>query len=384
MYQYFEDAIEHENRDLKTKTLFPSRSTFLGRRWDNWDKNDRERTIEGAESRLVITHNDADGLTSGALFVDHFGWDNVDVLSIDYENIQHVFKYISDHLDGISEIYVSDLNLDEVYEEIDLVANVVDEFVWIDHHEWGDTKDSIREFGVDVRINQDRAAAGLVLEYLVGEHDYTPSDNVLETVQLTEDHDLWNHEMQNIMLGSYEVCISEAFSQVAFYSDTDTYLQEIFDYGMEFMDHEEELLRGDKGAGFIAQKESEHHMKIEYILDNETEVEEIGGYTVGFAYGRASPGVLLEELSESDDVDILVHTKPQYPVKASIRSTDAFHECHKIAERLDGGGHDQAAGCKPEDVAQEPLEFVKYVHNHGEQLQNLIKQELTEYLEEES
>lgn len=380
MFEYFENAIEPENRDLKHKVLFPSKTTFKGRRWDNWDRNDRERTIDSCEDRLVITHNDADGLVSGALFIDHFGQENVDVLSIDYENIEHTFEYINENADDLEELYVSDLNLDEVYDVIGEVASMVESFVWIDHHEWGDKENKVADMGVDIRINEERAATGLVHQYVIN-NGYESNEKVRETVKMTEDHDLWNHDMDSVTIGSHKVCISKVFSQMAFYSDTEKFLNEILDYGKEFIENEEELLRGDKSNGFIAQMESEHKMKVEYILDNETQIKNIGEYRVGFAHGRASPGTLLEELVDREDIDILVHTKPQYPPKASIRSTEDFSSCHKIAEKLGGGGHEQAAGCKPEGIAEEPMEFIDYIRNRGESLKRAAEEALREHLD---
>lgn len=378
-YQYFEDKIETENRDIKHRAIFPSKSTFKGRRWANWDKQDRERTMDSHNGRLVITHDDADGLTSGALFLDYF--DDIEVITIDYENIEHTFEYLSKNVESLEELYVSDLNLDEVYDEIGEVEDNTSKFVWIDHHEWGENKEKIWQMGVDVRINQDRAAAGLVYEYLC-DRGYEPTETVEETVELTEDHDLWNHDLEDITLGTKQICISKAFSQLAFFSETEKFLDNILDYGMEFMYHEDELLRDGMGDGFIAQKEAESDMKIEYILTNETDVKDIGDYRVAFSHGRASPGDLLEEVSNRFDADILVLTKPQYPVKASIRSTDNFKSCHKIAERLGGGGHEQSAAFKPDSIAREPLEFFEYIINTGDELQEAVEEEIGEYLAE--
>lgn len=377
MYEYFEDAIEPENRDLKHKVLFPSKTTFKGRRWDGWDRQDRERTVENCRNRLLLTHNDADGLVCGALFLDYF--DEIDVVNLDYENIESIFEYIKENGEDIQEIYVSDLNLDDVYDVIGDVEDMVESFVWIDHHEWEDTAQEVANMGVDIHINQDRCASGLVLDYLL-DRGYEADEETLETVQLTEDHDLWNHNMRNIILGSHEVCISKVFSQLAFYSDTEQFMNEILRYGEDFMDYEQELLRGENmGEGFLAQVESKHQMKVEYIVKNETTVKEIRDYRVAFAHGRASPGEILEVLVQREDIDILVHTKPQYPVKVSIRSTDDFDRCHKIAEKMGGGGHAQAAGCKPE-FAEEPMEFIEYVLNHGENLQNRVEQVVREDL----
>jgi oligoribonuclease NrnB/cAMP/cGMP phosphodiesterase (DHH superfamily) len=375
MYEYFEDAIETEARDLEHEVLFPSKTTFKGRRWAEWDEKSREKTIKNCESRLVITHNDADGLVSGALFNDFF--DKVDIVTIDYENIESTFRHLSDNMEDISEVYVSDLNLDETHSVTGEVADKCSSFVWIDHHEWGEKEQETRNMGVDMNIDETRCAAGLVYEYLV-DRGYEPTDTAKEIVDITEDHDLWEHDLETIQLGSNEVCISRVFSNLAFFSDTDDFLDDVLDYGRDFLDYEEELLRDGKGEGFLAEKEAKHIMKVEYIINNETTVEEIEGYTVAFAHGRASPGYILEELQERYNIDILAHTKPAYPVKASIRSEGEFNRCHEIAEVLGGGGHEHAAGCKPE-VAQEPMEFLNYVTSRGEPL----KDEIRDVLEDE-
>lgn len=385
MYQYFEDAIEPDERDLEHKVRFPSKTTFKGRRWAGWSRNSRENTISDLDGRLIITHNDADGLTSGALFLDFFSDADemeTEVITIDYENIEETFRYIQDSGGGIEEIFVSDLNLDEVYPELGTVAESVEKFVWLDHHEWGDSEQKVRDMGVDITVNQNRAAAGIVHEYII-EHGYETTDTVEEAVELTEDHDLWQHEMETITLGSQEVCVSQAFSQMAFYSDTEKFMEEILEIGSDFMDYEEALLRNDNGDGFIGEREDEHARKIEYITESFTTIKEIGPYTVAFSHGRASPGEILERLIDRDGVDILIHTKPTYPVKASIRSADTFHRCHEIAEAFGGGGHEQAAGCKPEMI-ESPLAFIDYLRNDGKELQYAIEGVMREQLKDSS
>lgn len=377
MYEYLEDAMEPENRSIKEKTIFPSKSTFKGRRWDGWDKQARERTVENTDGRLVMTHNDADGLVSGALFMDYFGKDNVNVLTVDYENIEEVLEYINENSENINEFFVADLNLDEVPSVIEDIVDEVMVFKWFDHHEWGEKKEILSNMGVDVTINKDKCGAGIVFDYLKSS-GYNYTNSVEETVELTEDHDLWNHNMKNIQIGGESVCISKIFSQLAFYSDDDEFMENILDYGLNFMDYEGKLLRGDKENGFLGTVVREGKKKRKYIVNNETEIKEIGDYSVAFIYGRASPGNMLEELS---DVDILIQAKPAYPAKVSIRSRDSFKECHLIAERLGGGGHEQASACKPE-IAQELEEFIEYLYKHGSPLLEEVEEVVRDHLEE--
>lgn len=386
-YDYFEDAIEPEERDIETKTLFPSKTTFKGRRWDQWNENSREKKIKRCTDTLVITHNDADGLVSGALFKDFLkeeigpyqGYDYsvVQVVEVDYDDIESVFNKIERYGDGVESLFVSDLNLDQVYSVIEDVAEMVDSFTWLDHHEWGEKKEQVEEMGVEMILNKDRCAAGIVYQYLK-EQGYNPPPRAGETVRLTEDHDLWNHEMETISIGNQEECISKVFSNLAFFSDSDKFMRKILSVGTDFLDYEEELLRDSQEAGFLANRADEHIQKVEYILENETRIEEIEGYSVAFAYGRASPGELIDRLE--DEADILVHTKPMYPAKISLRGTDNFERCHEVAEELGGGGHEKAAGCTPPGVAEEPLRFLDYLNTHGEPGKRAVRNTLKEVL----
>ena len=378
MTKYLEDTFETEERSLEEKVILPSKSTLKGRRWDEWDKDSRERTIENCDGRLVVSHTDADGFVSASLFMDYF--DEVSVVNVDYEEMEDTFEFINENTDNIDELYVSDLNLDEVYPVIVELVGDLDKFVWLDHHKWGEEEQKLSFIGVDITINEDRCAAGVVLDYLQ-DRGYEPDRTTLETVELTEDHDLWHHEMEKVEMADSEVCISKIFSQVAFYSDDDDFMENILDYGYDFMEHEGELLRDGKDKGFVEKKEKESMKKLNYVLENHTEIKDIGGYKVALCYGRSPPGELLEELGD-EDVDILAQAKPSYPVKVSFRSVDGFEKCHKIAEELGGGGHEQAAACRPEMI-RNPLDFFEYIGNRdGGQVLSKAEEAIRKVVEE--
>lgn len=380
MYQFFEDAISPSECDIAQKSILPYQSTFKKRMYEGWDMSGRKRAIKKVKKgggKLVITHTDADGLVSGALFVDSF--DDVEVVTADYGHIEEVLEMV-DSIGGVKELYIADLNLDDVPSVIESIAEQVDSFVWLDHHEWEEKRDIVSNMGVDLRVNHDRCGAGMVYDYLVAEYEYEPTETADEIVEITEDYDLWIHETEEIQVGDHTMRICEALSQLAFWSDDETFMNDILDAGREFMDLEEHFLRDKYFEGFIAHRESEGNQKIEYILENETTIKDIHGYVVAFAHGNASPGKLLNKLVDVDDIDILIHTKPSYPVKVSIRSTEQFNYCHHVAEKLGGGGHANAAGCNP-DFAQDPMEFFEYVIQHGEPLKNKIESVLDDYLD---
>lgn len=385
---YFEDMLAADAKSLEEDVLLPSKSNLMGKRYDKWDRSDRERAVDSATGPILVTHTDADGLVSGALFKDALT--DVTVLSVDYGEIEETFEYILENyslesedevITPLREVYVADLNLDTVPDVVSDLADTLDSFVWLDHHEWGDKKDTVNKMGVEIFVDRNRCGASLVASYLEVRHGYSLTESAQTIIDLTEDHDLWIHESELVDIGNnVEINKSKLLADLAFFSKDAAFMDTILEAGDDFMEYQSEFLRDSLGDNYIIEKTHRHLDKVEYIIGNETTVKDIGQYTVAFAHGKANPGTVFDRLVESDSIDILVHTKPAYPVKASLRSTDNFPHVHEVAERLNGGGHENASGCSPDNLVTSPMEFFQYVVDKGEPLQERIEVELEQFI----
>lgn len=400
----FEEMITWDNRSLREDVLYPSKSWFNEDRYEMYDKRDYKTYIDRCEESLVVTHNDADGLVSGALFKNGLN-EEVEVVPVSYDHIEFVFDYLSNNTKDIKNVYVSDLNLDEVYECIEDIANNVEEFKWFDHHEWGEKKEKVEEMGVDITIDNefedDKCGARLVYEYLennFGGEYYGTNDNSVcspaggmvynscldkntrEIVYLTEDRDLWIKEAEPITIGGETMPLSDVLSTIAFFSEDEKFMDNILDYGEDFIDNYHNLLRDRYEDDFLERKIENDRTKREIVKDNFLTIKDIKGYKVGFAYGRVSPGDIFEEIREENEkIDIFALVKPQG--KISLRSSEEFMYCHEVAENLGGGGHEQAAGCFPETISSLD-DLMVNISNKGEKLHNDIEEAIEEVIEE--
>lgn len=340
----FEELIDYQQRDLEENVIYPSKSWFKKKTYDKWDWSSTKRKLESGSSIIVITHNDADGLVSGAVFKDYYG-NKAEVVPIEYDSIERTFNKLAEvtKTKPPEKVYVSDLNVDKVYPSIAEIAENVDEFVWFDHHEWGTKRKQLEDMGVQTIIDNSRCAARIVFDYFSRQKRYNPSSEAKYIIDVTEDHDLWIKNSEIKEIGGEKKYISDIISTLAFFSKDEKFMNNILDYGEEFLDRRQDLLNKDEN--FLEDKIRNDRKQRNYIIENETNIKKIGDYTVAFCYGRSSPGNLLEDL-KSEGVNILVLVRPRG--KISIRSDESFQYCHHITENMGGGGHEQSAGAFPD------------------------------------
>lgn len=373
--QNFEEIIDYKNRDYKDNSVYPPKSWFKKLTYDNYDRNSRNRKIKSVDKNILITHNDADGLVSGALFRDFYR--DMTVVPIDYDDMEETFDKVSEYSEGIEKLFVADLNLDKVYSSIEKIAEDVDEFKWFDHHEWGREEQELEDMGIEVTIDRDKCGARIVFNYLK-DQGYSYSSSVTEIVDLTEDHDLWIKNSTSINISGEEKLLSDIISTVAFFSDNEDFMNNILQYGKDFINNQDNMLKDYLNEeDFLEDKIKTDRKKRNYIKNNYTHITELEGYTVAIVYGRASPGKLLEDLKQEKGVQVLVLMRPKG--KVSIRSDESFKHCHEIAENLGGGGHEQAAGAFPEYASDWGIG--NYVHHWNQKGHSGLKRHIEDEVE---
>ena len=85
-------------------------------------------------------------------------------------------------------------------------------------------------------------------------------------------------------------------------------------------------------------------------------------------YGRCSQNDVAERLREAGADAAVIVT----PVgSASIRGSETFQHAHEVAGRVNGGGHPQAAGCKP-DIYDDMLDYATHWTTDGEACKRVI------------
>lgn len=114
---------------------------------------------------------------------------------------------------------------------------------------------------------------------------------------------------------------------------------------------------GDEFAARKAVREG----KLDWVMDT-ARFASLAGYKVGYVFGDCYHSEAGRRLHNQHDCDVAVIVKPTG--KVSLRSTDAAPVSADVCEELNGGGHEQAAGCNPAE-GDETFNKAAHIAEHG-------------------
>ncbi|MDB9279818.1 Oligoribonuclease NrnB or cAMP/cGMP phosphodiesterase, DHH superfamily [Halorubrum ezzemoulense] len=391
-----DDLIETGDAPRSRYTKLPGKGFFYPDSLDDERAERRAReAIEGSEA-VVIADGDADGLACAAMIREAYdaaldvgpfedavaarlegesGSDEPDEPAADDEGegdddplgdahaespvglvsagpysidtaLERVEKYADDGID----LFVCDLCPDDyewIAEPLTELADSTDAIRWFDHHQWDDeTADAVREAGVDLVVGEsdEECTADVTLRSL----DYAFDDRWAELAEVTRDHDLWLKEDPR----------SDDLADYSYWAGAEEYAAVVGAYGVDLP----EAVRS-----FVAERRVEKEARIDLAVDRAV-THEVGDWRVAVTYGRCSQNEVAERLREAG-ADAAVIVKPAG--SASIRGSDDFRHAHEVAGRVNGGGHPQAAGCKP-DIYDDMLDYAHHWSTEGQACKRVI------------
>ncbi|SFR30746.1 MULTISPECIES: DHH family phosphoesterase [Halorubrum] len=387
-----DDLIETGDAPRSRYTKLPGTGFFYPDSLDDERAERRAReAIEGSEA-VVIADGDADGLACAAMIREAYdaaldvapfedaiaarlaeGEDESDetaeadaedddpladahaespvgLLSAGPYSIDTALERVAEHADDDVDLFVCDLCPDDyewIAEPLETLAESTDAIRWFDHHQWDDaTAAAVREAGVDLVVgdSDEECTADVTLRSL--EHAF--DDRWTELAEVTRDHDLWIKEDPR----------SDDLADYSYWAGTEEYAAVIGAYGVDLP----ETVRS-----FVAERRVEKEARIDLAVDRAV-THEVGGWRVAVTYGRCSQNEVAERLREAG-ADAAVVVKPAG--SASIRGSDDFRHAHEVAGRVNGGGHPQAAGCKP-DIYDDMLDYAHHWSTEGQACKRVI------------
>lgn len=312
-------SLEWDDLPIARKSLLPGRGFF-----ETDDDRPRVESDELAAAEVVVLADpDADGLTATALVEAVHG--SVTLVPTEPRSLVDNLTRVAETIDAPSAIYILDLAPD-AEDDIDAVlgsiVDAADLVAWYDHHQWSNEAiEDVESAGVDLAVgsSDEVATVDVALEELEVEGEHWRS-----LVAVVRDHDLWLKEDPR----------SDDIADFAHWSEPSRFIEVISEYGLDLPSSVEDDLEA---------RRREKDALIEAAIAR-AEYRDVGGYTVGITYGRCSQNEVAEGMRQSG-ADAAVVIKPGGGI--SLRGTETFSRCHEVAERLDGGGHPKAAGCKP-------------------------------------
>ncbi|MFW6318121.1 MAG: DHH family phosphoesterase [Halorubrum sp.] len=260
--------------------------------------------------------------------------------------LERVLAYADDDVD----LFVCDLCPDEyewIAEPLEALAEATATIRWFDHHQWdGETAAAVRDLGVDLVIGEsdEECTADVTLRSLDHEFD----DRWTELAAVTRDHDLWIKEDPR----------SDDLADYSYWAGSEEYATVVGAYGADLP---------ETVAAFVADRRVEKEARIDAAVDRAV-THEVGEWTVAVTYGRCSQNEVAETL-RGEGADAAVIVKPAG--SASIRGSEGFRHAHEVAGKVNGGGHPQAAGCKP-DIYDDMLDYAHHWTTEGQACKRVI------------
>ena len=260
--------------------------------------------------------------------------------------LERVVAYADDEID----LYVCDLCPDEfepIADGLESLAASTASIRWFDHHQWDESvEEAVRDSGVDLTIGEsdEECTADVTLRSL----PYEFSDRWSELAVVTRDHDLWIKEDPR----------SDDLADYSYWAGSEEYATVIGAYGADLPETVRE---------YVESRRVEKAARIDAAVDRAI-THEVDDWRVAVTYGRCSQNEVAERLREQG-ADASVIVKPAG--SASIRGSEDFQHAHEVAGKVNGGGHPQAAGCKP-DIYDDMLDYAHHWTTEGQACKRVI------------
>lgn len=339
-------SLEWDELPIARKSLLPGEGFFR-------DDDDDEAGVEPSElaeaAVVVIADPDADGLTAAALVEAVYG--EATLVPTEPRALERTLATVAASVQSPRAVFILDLAPDRddaIASELEQLVEAAETVAWYDHHQWDpEAIDLVETAGIDLAVGEsdEVATADVALDELGVE-----ADHWRELVAVVRDHDLWIKADPR----------SDDIADFAHWSSPERFMAVVGEHGVD--------LPPDVEADLATRREEKQAL-IDAALGR-AEYREVGEYTVGIAYGRCSQNEVAEGMRQAG-ADAAVVIKPGGGV--SLRGTETFQRCHEVAERLDGGGHPKAAGCKP-PVFDDLLDYAQHWTTQGAAARHAVLQ----------
>jgi oligoribonuclease NrnB/cAMP/cGMP phosphodiesterase (DHH superfamily) len=344
-----DSIIEDEYLSLEERSLLPRKGFFVPESYREERRRTEFEESASGHSAVMLVDGDADGLA--AVVLGRQVHDDLGYATASPNYLEDALERLAEFVDEGATVYVVDLcpDPDVSLGDLEAVVERSEEVRWYDHHQWDeDVRDAIEGMGVDVVVGEsdEVCSADVALqEFEKRGHDF--GEDARELIEVTRDHDLWIRDDSR----------SDDLADLSVFLDSEEYLKAVSE-GPDIDEEHRELL----------EERREEKEKLVELAVERAETVDVAGVTVAHTYGRCSQNEVAEELRERGS-DAAAVVKPEGGT--SLRGSEDFERCHEVARELGGGGHPQAAGCKP-DVFGTMLDFSRHWTTEGEEARAVV------------
>lgn len=316
---------------------------------------------------VVLTDGDADGIASAALVSEVFDTMNIAMLPVGpHDNFLYPKEAMNLVLDygreGMTVFFLDTCLGDNPDWQVRPLADLHEHarVLFFDHHEWTDDervsyfRENTTHCEIDSRMETEwtvggettdgRCTVGMVYEYFT-EQGVEFDGELADRVDAVTAGDLWMKNDSEEFFHEDTQFVLDSLEFITDVSQADRYTDAWYGFG-EWADafvNTDTALEDTKLATYASEYRTHINNRLDVIFGNDDFVQhyEVSGLDVAMVYGDVPPNDPANRLRQNG-VDVVVVLFPWG--KASFRSSDSFTDCHRIAEDLGGGGHENAAG----------------------------------------
>lgn len=300
-------------------------SHALARRQENFRSK-----LSKNPTTVILTHDDADGLTSAALVESQHEAEETAIETVVHNGpfgLSEALEVLYEHPCNPLKLYLLDFCFEDDTKAIEMLrekrANLDVEAY--DHHQWDNPEVFDDVHKMDLTVDTDYCTSTLLLKVFGPDL----SDDLWELAKVTEDWDLWIREDER----------SPKFQTFAreIVDEPEEYVYTVLEHGVDLPEDVEEAIE-------------EHHREEEQLRKfaiDDVSYDMIGDYRVAITYlGKGSSADIGNELVEDHEYDIAVIQKAHGGAGIYSHSDEdvGFNHCHRVAQKLNGGGHPTASG----------------------------------------
>lgn len=320
-----DELISRESLTFRDWAITPDEDALIPQSRRREERIDSFRNDLEDDGTVILTHGDADGLTSAALVYSM----QSQVASVEPLSYYGSFQFedaLATMLDeGIADrnVYILDFNPDtmEEAEMVDKLINRDNRFTWFDHHQWdNDLYTAFSTRGVRIHLDEEECTASLIGEV------FGFDGKLQDLIEVTKDRDLWINEDER----------SEWLAVYADLAEPMEYIETVLEDGVYFSEEVKKQID--------EQMELDERLK-EWAVDHAI-YRTVQDYSVALTY--VSGGVSSEmgnDLVENKDADIAIIMQPYGGASIYSHSDrETFAQCNEVAAELGGGGHPTASG----------------------------------------
>lgn len=390
--------------DMKTDIQYPNSVTESDS--TNFDRNlcldSAERVITNSDM-VILTDGDADGIASAALVDTVFESLDVGMIPVGPHRRavypSKAMKMVAEHGREGMTVFFLDTCLGDDEEWMVAPLEQMGEkcrVMFFDHHEWTDDArveyveantdyceiDSRMEtpWELDGEPMEERCTVKMVYDYFVS-NGVSFDSKITDRVEAVTVGDLWLKNDSYEFINEETQFVMDSLEYITDIEMADRYDEPWFGY-REWADafcETETLLSETTLSDFATDYRTRIDARLEVMFENDGFVTRYDheGLDVAMVYGDVPPNDPSTVLRR-DGADVVFILFPW--MRGSIRGTDAFDNCHLIAEDYDGGGHDKAAGFNLRDVSPYDTKS-DYYEDCGKQFHSLLLNKVSEYMD---